>query len=454
MEQEGKPQFSTQSRWWQTFVASNKALGFQALLIILFLTIIAWGFFSAINYYFVLGRLTEFARIGAQIVFIIVLNIVFMAVLSKAFRDIYMSELELHLQKEQGEALLASIGDGVFGVTLNRKVSVFNRAAEQITGFNAAQVIGKPYHDALKFVGDDGNALGYDVIEEVFKTGKTAMLPKKAVILSRYGKRVPVNDSAAPVRDAHGNVTGVVVVFRDVTKEHELENIKLEFLSLASHQLRTPLSGIKWLIETLDAEKIGPLTKEQKEYVHFILKNNDRMIKLVNDLLSVIRLEGDTPSVNASAFTLKELLDEIYEGLHFVAEREGLVFTIEVPGEIQMTSDRVLLKTILDVFVSNAINYSKKGGRILLVAKPEGEFVQFSVSDDGIGIPREERKKLFAKFYRASNAKAVRPEGTGLGLYVSKFLADIVGGVIQVESEEGKGSIFRLTVPFRAVNKV
>jgi len=278
------------------------------------------------------------------------------------------------------------------------------------------------------------------------------MLPKKASILSRDGKKIPVSDSAAPVRDAQGSVTGVVVAFRDVTKEHELENIKMEFLSLASHQLRTPLSGIKWLIETLDAEKIGPLTKEQKEYVHFILQNNDRMIKLVNDLLSVIRLEGETPSVNASTFTLKELLDEIYEGLHFVAERGGIVFTLEVPGEIQITSDRVLLKTIIDVFVSNAIVYSKKGGRIVLVAKLDGEFVQFSVSDDGIGIPKEERKNIFSKFYRASNAKVVRPEGTGLGLYVSKFLADIIGGVIQVESEEGKGSIFRLTVPFR-VNK-
>ena len=452
MEQGEKSQLRARSHWWRTFIASNRALGLQAFLIVLFLTIIAWGFFSAVNYYFVLGRLTELALVGAQVVFIIVLNIVFMAVLSKAFRDIHSGESELHLEKEQSEALLASIGDGVFGVTLDRKIGVFNRAAEQITGFNSVNVTGKPYHEVLKFVGDDGNALGYDVIEEVFKTGKTAMLPKKASILSRDGKKIPVSDSAAPVRDAQGSVTGVVVAFRDVTKEHELENIKMEFLSLASHQLRTPLSGIKWLIETLDAEKIGPLTKEQKEYVHFILQNNDRMIKLVNDLLSVIRLEGETPSVNASTFTLKELLDEIYEGLHFVAERGGIVFTLEVPGEIQITSDRVLLKTIIDVFVSNAIVYSKKGGRIVLVAKLDGEFVQFSVSDDGIGIPKEERKNIFSKFYRASNAKVVRPEGTGLGLYVSKFLADIIGGVIQVESEEGKGSIFRLTVPFR-VNK-
>src|SRR3989344_3209698 len=113
MEQGEKSQLRARSHWWRTFIASNRALGLQAFLIVLFLKIIAWGFFSAVNYYFVLGRLTELALVGAQVVFIIVLNIVFVAVLSKAFRDIHSSESELHLEKEQSEALLASIGDGV-----------------------------------------------------------------------------------------------------------------------------------------------------------------------------------------------------------------------------------------------------------------------------------------------------------------------------------------------------
>ncbi|MEK7077100.1 MAG: ATP-binding protein [Patescibacteria group bacterium] len=348
------------------------------------------------------------------------------------------------------EAILLSIGDGVIEIDREGKVNVMNRAAERLTGFTAREILGKHYREALRFGTEKSDETRFDFIEDTLREGSENMFPKEFVVFTKKGRKVPITGSAAPVRDETGKPLGVVVAFRDITNERELENIKVEFLSLASHQLRTPLSGIKWLIETLLAEKIGTLNQAQKEYLTHIYQSNERMIKLVHDLLSVIRLEGEKPALTVTNFSLGEFLGECYEFSRLAAEKAGLAFRYETPDEaVLITSDRTLLKAILDVLISNAINYSKPGGTILFQAVREGEFVEFSVADNGIGIPREERNNLFSKFYRAPNAKAMKPEGSGLGLYTAKFLAGMLGGVIRVESIENQGSTFRLTAPVR-----
>ena len=185
---------------------------------------------------------------------------------------------------------MLSIGDGVIEIDREGKVNVMNRAAERLTGFTAREILGKHYREALRFGTEKSDETRFDFIEDTLREGSENMFPKEFVVFTKKGRKVPITGSAAPVRDETGKPLGVVVAFRDITNERELENIKVEFLSLASHQLRTPLSGIKWLIETLLAEKIGTLNQAQKEYLTHIYQSNERMIKLVHDLLSVIRL--------------------------------------------------------------------------------------------------------------------------------------------------------------------
>lgn len=354
------------------------------------------------------------------------------------------------IQPLDAQIILLSIGDAVIEIGKEKRVNIFNRAAERITGLKAQEVIGRPYHEVICFATEDSDTPRYEFIEEVLREGEENLSPKKAAILTRDGKKIPITASAAPVKGEDGTIIGAVVIMRDVTKERELENIKLEFLSLASHQLRTPLSGMKWLIETIMAEHIGKLTPEQKEYLNFIYKSNERMIKLVNDLLSLIRLEGEGAVIETSTFSLNEFLRECREFSKIAAEKYKIHFSYEPWQEdTAITSDRTILKTILDIFVSNAVNYSKEGGEIILAARDNGEFVEFSVKDNGIGVPKEERNKIFAKFYRASNAKMAKPEGAGLGLYIAKFLSDAIGGVIRVESIEDQGSTFYLMIPLR-----
>ncbi len=434
-------------RWSKIFAAPDKRL-WRAVFIGESLLIVSWFFIALYTYPYLQANTKEETQLFIEVFFVLILNIAFIFLFYKIFRRVYARELDFIKEKEKNEAILLSIGDAVLEVNRDGKISVFNKAAEIITGFSADKVVGKHYQEMLKFMTEEDETLRYEFIEDALTRGIQTNLPKKAVIVKKNGEKIPITDSAAPVIDPDGNIIGAVVVFQDVTKERELEKIKLEFLSLASHQLRTPLSGIKWLIETLENEKVGPLTKEQKEYIHFINQGNERMLKLVNDLLSVIRLEGENPSISVTAFPLSDLMKEIYESLRIVAQKESLSLIYTPPKEdLEITSDKVLLKTILDIFVSNAIVYSKPKGRILFVSKREGEFVQFSVADEGIGIPKDERNNIFTKFYRASNAKAARPEGTGLGLYIAKFLTSLLSGVIQVESEENKGTTFHLIVP-------
>ncbi|MBI4094235.1 MAG: HAMP domain-containing histidine kinase [Candidatus Liptonbacteria bacterium] len=352
---------------------------------------------------------------------------------------------------QDAEAILYSIGEAVSEIDRSGRIRIFNRAAERLTGFAAREAVGAPFPRIFQFFHEDGSALHYGFIEEVLAQGIENVLPRDAVLLTRDGERVPVTGSAAPVV-SEGQEIGAVVVVRDIRRERELEKIKLEFLSLASHQLRTPLSGTKWLIETLRDGKLGALTPRQMEYLTFIYQSNEQMIQLVQDLLTLARLEGEGHTVSVQEFSLKEFMEESHSFSRSAAERKGIVLDIlcaEEDQETKVLSDRAALKTIVDTFLANAVNYSPPGSRVTFSGAREGEFAVFSVSDQGIGIPREERPLIFAKFYRASNAKAMKPDGTGLGLYIAKFLADAVGGVIQVESTEGKGSVFSLMIPLR-----
>lgn len=245
-----------------------------------------------------------------------------------------------------------------------------------------------------------------------------------------------------------GSVRGVA---HDITREMEIDRAKSEFVSLASHQLKTPLTSIKWLSEMLVAENAEPLTEKQLEYVRNIKASSSQMFEMVNDLLSMSRIELGTLAMTLSDFDIDALVrDVVSEQAHTAAQHSITVKLASDSSFPKMHADQKLVRMILQNLLSNAIKYSPDGSTVeyslSLVSTPK-DTIYIEVKDYGIGIPEKEQNKVFEKLYRAENAQKLVPDGTGLGLYVIKTILARAGGAITFESKEGKGTTFYVSIP-------
>lgn len=367
--------------------------------------------------------------------------------LLNVFQDIQEDKKAIAHAEARYKFLLESIGDGMVATDQNGKIILINRAGEQMLGRTNRQVVGKMLDGAWPVLDEKG-----DQLPEIKRPVINALRSGTTIKSSSYfyvrkdGTKIPVAITITPVIVKNKTI-GAIDIFRDITKEKEMEKLRTDFLSLASHQLRTPLSGTKWLIETMQRGAIGKINQQQKEYLWQIYGLNERMIKLVFDMLNVLRLESEVVIVEKKTVFVSNLYDEIIKSADPAAKEQKITLQNIMKNKVIVETDAQMLSTILDCFVSNAINYSPVGEKILLDAKEEPNAVVLSVEDKGIGIPKVEQSRIFEKFYRASNAKDLKPTGTGLGLHIAKMLADKIGAKVSFESKENKGSTFFVSIP-------
>lgn len=364
--------------------------------------------------------------------------------------------------QQKDDAILSSIGDAVFALDTDERITLFNPSAEAISGFKAEEAIGKVYSKVLHFELADGGGLNNNFIKTAL-SGKLASMENHTLLKRKDGTKVPVADSAAPIHDISGKIVGAIIVFRDVSKEYELDRAKTEFVSLASHQLRTPLSAINWYAEMLLDGTTGKLKKDQESYIREIYEGNQRMIELVNSLLNVSRLDlgklPDEPSGNNVNVLISSLMKELSTS---VAEKKLIVNTRDIAPKLpEVFADPKLLRMILQNLLSNAVKYTPAQGSITITARSapadtvaaahlrtDKDYLYFSVSDTGFGIPAAQQPKIFSKLFRADNVRVLDVEGTGLGLYIVKEVVAKLGGHIWFESVENKGSTFHVVLPF------
>jgi hypothetical protein len=239
-----------------------------------------------------------------------------------------------------------------------------------------------------------------------------------------------------------------VVAFRDVTKEREIDKSKNEFISLVSHQLRTPTTSINWYSEMLLDEEIGTLNEKQKEYLKEIHHGNQRMIDLVNALLSVSRIELGTFVIQSKTIDMAMIADDVLAELQTEIDKKGLefekIYKNNIPG---IKNDKKLIWIIFQNLLSNAVSYTPPKGKISIKIKKIKTNIHIEIKDNGYGIPESAQPKIYTKFFRATNASAVKPDGTGLGLYITKSLVEALGGTISFKSKEGSGTIFYVNIP-------
>jgi PAS domain S-box-containing protein len=367
--------------------------------------------------------------------------------------DLAEEKENLKEEKDKIDTIIKSIGDAVFVVDKDLKIMLYNAVAAQISGFSAEEAVGKNYKDVLKFISEDTNKESDSFVMDALNKGVIAAMANHTVIVTKDGNKIPVSDSAAPIKNKDGIVIGCVVVFRDVSREREVDRAKTEFVSLASHQLRTPLSAISWYAEMLMDGDAGKLNKQQMEFLSEIYQGNKRMVALVNALLNVSRIDLGTFAVEPTPTKIVEIAESVIKELQSQIETKEQKLVTDFDELPEMQLDVNLARIIFQNLISNAVKYTPEKGTVTVKVKKDSDKVVITVADTGYGIPKEQQERIFQKLFRADNVREKEADGTGLGLYIVKAILDNSGGDIKFVSEENKGTTFTATLPITGMAK-
>lgn len=363
--------------------------------------------------------------------------------MSSKLKDLYTT---LSKEKAKDEAILSGIGDGVFAIDTNNKIILYNESAAKITGFSEKEVMGKIYNKVLQFTHEKEKTIE-DVFIKKAQAGEKAEMSKHTMITHKKGHLVPVADSAAPIMDEKGKVDGVVVVFRDATREREINRLKDEFVTVASHELRTPMTAVKGFISMILEGDYGEVNEKLKQPLTDVAASTERLIQLVNDMLNVSRIEAGRLKFNLSEFQINTPIEQMVASLQPIAKDRKITLRAPSIPKSMVQADIEKVTQILNNLVGNALKFIDTGS-ITISGKEVKDLVIIEVTDTGLGISEPDQKRLFGKFQQISSAQLGKPAGTGLGLYISKQLAQKMGGDLTlVQSEVGKGSTFSFSVP-------
>lgn len=362
---------------------------------------------------------------------------------------------ELMKESVERQARLASIvdtsDDTILSKTLQGIITSWNKAAERMFGYSEGEAVGR--HISLIIPADRLNEEEY-IISQISQGNKVDHFETKRI--TKDGRMIPISLSISPIKDGNGNIIGASKIARDISqqqaeKEERLrlyEQVKAlnekkdEFIGLASHELKTPLTSINGYLQILSRIEVEG---QGKLFIQKTLQQVNRLTGLVNDLLDVSKIEAGKLQLNIQPTDIRNLVDDAIELLrHFNTKYEIYVSTEVTQLKINIDSQRV--EQVLINLLSNAIKYSPENYRIDVILIQEGEQVRIGVKDYGIGIPQHKINEIFSRFYRVEE---VNPNisGLGIGLYISQEIVTRHGGVIQVESELGKGSTFWVTLP-------
>lgn len=348
-------------------------------------------------------------------------------------------------ERLRDKAILLSISDGLLATDRHGLVTMVNPAAERMLGFSTAKMIGTRPGAYTRCEDEHGHQLALEdmPLSQTLASGKPTQAiimycPPKAAKFAMAIKITPI------IRD--GKLTGTIAMMRDMSNEYAIDKAKTEFVSLASHQLRTPLTVIGWFSELLEEDSTH-FTSKQQGYVRQISQATVRMNALVSALLDVSRLEAGTVQIHSESTDVETLLRScVDEAVTADKLKHRVEFDIE-PTLTPILVDPILLRSVFQNLLNNAFKYTSPEGTVRLGLHNGKNVVDFTITDTGIGIPEQEQAFLFSKLFRASNAVATVADGTGLGLYLVKRILELLGGNISFTSKQGKGTVFFVTLP-------
>lgn len=360
-------------------------------------------------------------------------------------------------------------GIAIVGTDLDTTITLFNPGAERLYGYRAHEVLGRPTSMLVSPADGDRSEDGHEASFATYRRSLVDAGPTVVEVLRKDGAVRQHLLTISPVRDDSGTEIGYVTTAEDITErveaeEHlrealaaertaverlqEVDQAKDRFVSNVSHELRTPITSILGYIELLDEGAYGELTAEQREAIARIARNSSRLLSLIGDLLTLSRIQESGPELAHQLLDLRDVVSHAMTTVTAAHQRPGLTLGVDLPPEpVPHRGDRDQLERVVINLVSNALKFTPDGGRVDVRLWSTPEAAVLEVADTGIGIPAEEQDRLFERFFRSSLSEHHEIPGTGLGLPITRTSVERHGGTIEVESEQGCGATFRVTLP-------
>lgn len=383
----------------------------------------------------------------------------------KAKGDDSWLEQRLEVEKLQSDIILNAIEDGVVVIDAHKTIRLFNPAASRLTGWPQDEALGLNYTSVLKLVDEKGQPYS-DFSSPFMRTMQSAKTVRdnNAALLSRSDKQLSVNLGVSPLFDKQHQVSGVVGIFRDVSEERQEERQRAEFISTASHEMRTPVAAIEGYLALAMNDKVSQIDFKARAYLEKAHESTQHLGRLFQDLLTSARAEDGRLSNHPIVVDMAPYLEKLTDDLRFAAEKKGLSLEyiigtdesiIDASAEgsrrivtplyyVQVDPDR--MREVITNLYDNAVKFTDTG-KISIGLTGNQEVVQIYVRDTGPGIPPEDIPHLFQKFYRVDSSATRTIGGTGLGLFISRKIVELYSGRVWAESTVGKGSTFFINLP-------
>ncbi|MFC1618102.1 sensor histidine kinase [Patescibacteria group bacterium] len=355
-------------------------------------------------------------------------------------------------EKSKTEAIIENLADGLVMLDPKCRVALVNPRAEEYLGIKEKDVLGID-------VGKKNNAPNLDMFCKVVHwcpTGSERINNKafQETFAITHPRQRFIHTHASQAIDNRGNLIGFVTIVRDITREKALDEVKSDFISIASHQLKTPLSIMKWNLEILKKGYAGNASSEQHTIIDQVDKANDDLISLVEDLLDVSKIEEGKTKPVVTQSSIISVVNKVIIQYQMLANKRNVKLVAKLPSkDIRFYFDPRAIGIVVSNLVDNAIKYTLGHGSVTVTVEfqpPDHQNdVRVSIKDTGVGMKEEEKEKLFAKFGRGKNIEKISTRGTGLGLYIAKSIVEMHDGKVDVSSIPGKGSTFSFTIPLK-----
>jgi two-component system, OmpR family, phosphate regulon sensor histidine kinase PhoR len=339
---------------------------------------------------------------------------------------------QVELERGRSFAILANVADGIVAVDRDERIVLWNAAAERITGVPSEEALGRSVPE---------------VLQRELRSESGGVAGDRLVPIRRGDNEVWLSLTEAVMRDPAGETAGRVFAFRDISAERVVEQMRSDFVSTVSHELRAPLTSIYGFAATLLREDVEFEEEERNVFLTYIESEAQRLTTIVDKLLSVARLDSGDLQLELSPVDLRSLVSEVVDSVREEADVNGHELVVDLPDvPLPARTDTDKVRQVLLNLVDNAVRFSPGGGRVTVGALRRGETIVLSVADEGVGIPDNEQERIFSKFYRVGDAQT---GGTGVGLFIAQGLVSALGGRITVRSAEGQGSSFVVELPAR-----
>lgn len=359
----------------------------------------------------------------------------------------------LELERTQINAMIRSIDDPAIAYSQNFEVILVNPALEKLTSLKKEELVGKVITPEMA-----NNQRFSLLVKIIFPSLAPAVLeqqldayPQKVKVKFFEPQELTLEIITTKVMDEKGKVYGFLKVIHNLTREENLRKIQSDFITIAAHQLRTPLSGLNWILDVLSQNETGSLNETQKDLLEKAKMALNESIETVEDLLNAAQIEEGKFGFEFSLNDLEKIIETTLMKFEPIAQKNNikLIFYRLKPPLNPIVIDPLRIKLVMEILIDNAIKYNVLNGevRIKLEVLKDRPFVMISVEDTGIGIPEEEKAKVFTKFFRSQKVIKKETLGTGLGLYLAKNIVERHGGKIWFKSEENRGTTFYFTLP-------